>query len=171
MPLLAEVTGDFHYPVSSDNELAQRYFDQGFQLMYGFAKMEAVRSFHASWQQDPDCAICYWGEAWAWGSYLNGAMTTAEAPRALAAARNALEKINNASPKEADMIQAIQVRYVEDYEPETRRVQDELYRDAAELAAKQRRKDTHRKIFIDSGFLKNPDYTYLQELHRIAGRT
>lgn len=137
MPLLEEVTGDFHYPISSDNELAQRYFNQGFQLMYGFAKMEAVRSFHASWQEDPDCAICYWGEAWAWGSYLNGAMTTAEAPRALAAARKALEQIDNASPKEADMIRAIQVRYVENYDPETRRVQDEIYRDAmAELAAK-----------------------------------
>ncbi|MXZ32327.1 MAG: hypothetical protein F4Z20_02830, partial [Gammaproteobacteria bacterium] len=45
MPLLEEAMGDFHYPISSENELAQRYFDQGFQLM-GFAKMEAVRSFH-----------------------------------------------------------------------------------------------------------------------------
>ena len=137
MPLLDVVVGEFHYPISSENELAQRYFDQGFQLMYGFAKMEAVRSFHAAWQKDPDCAICYWGEAWAWGSYLNGAMTTAEAPRALAAARKALNRIDQASPKEADMIRAIQVRYIEDYDPENRRAQDELYRDAmAELAEK-----------------------------------
>ena len=137
MPLLDAVVGDFHYPISSENELAQRYFDQGFQLMYGFAKMEAVRSFHAAWQEDPDCAICYWGEAWAWGSYLNGAMTTAEAPRALAAARKALDRIDQASPKEADMIRAIQVRYIEDYDPENRRAQDEPYRDAmAELAEK-----------------------------------
>ena len=136
MPLLEEVVGGFNFPISSENELAQRYFDQGFQLMYGFAKTEAVRSFRASWQEDPDCAICYWGEAWAWGSYLNGAMTTAEAPRALAAARRAMELIGNANEKEADMIRTIQVRYVEDYDPENRRVQDEIYADAmAELAA------------------------------------
>jgi len=137
MPLLDEAMGDFHYPVSTASELAQRYFDQGFQLMYGFAKIEAARSFHASRLADPDCAICYWGEAWAWGSYLNGAMTVSEAPRALAMARRALELIDNASPKEADLIRAIQVRYVEDYDPQTRRAQDELYRDAmAELAEK-----------------------------------
>ncbi len=137
MPLLEEAMGDFHYPISSDSELAQQYFNQGFQLMYGFAKVEATRSFRASWQADPDCAICYWGEAWSWGSYLNGAMTTAESPRALAAARKAMKLIDGASPKEADLIRAVQVRYVEDYDPETRRAQDELYRDAmAELAEK-----------------------------------
>ncbi len=137
MPLLESVTGDLHYPISSANELAQRYFDQGFQLMYGFAKTEAARSFRAAWMADPDCAICYWGEAWAWGSYLNGAMTTAEAPRALAAARRAMASIDQASAKEADLIRAIQVRYVENYDPAARRAQDELYRDAmAELATK-----------------------------------
>jgi len=123
MPLLDEAMGDFHYPVSTASELAQRYFDQGFQLMYGFAKIEAARSFHASRLADPDCAICYWGEAWAWGSYLNGAMTVSEAPRALAMARRALELIDNASPKEADLIRAIQVRYIEDYDPQARRAQ------------------------------------------------
>lgn len=137
MPLLEEVTGSLHFPISSDNEMAQRYFDQGFQLMYGFAKTEAVRSFRASWQEDPDCAICYWGEAWAWGSYLNGAMNTAESPRALAAAHKAMELIESATPKEADLIRTVQVRYVEDYDPQSRRVQDEIYAEAmAEMAAK-----------------------------------
>ena len=42
-------------------------------MMYSFAKPEAVRSFREAWKRDPDCAICYWGEAWAWGSYLNAA--------------------------------------------------------------------------------------------------
>ncbi len=137
MPLLDEAMGDFHYPISSENELAQRYFDQGFQLMYGFAKTEAARSFRAAWLADPACAICYWGEAWSWGAYLNGAMTVAEAPRALAAARKALALIENAGPKEADLIRSIQVRYVEDYDPANRRAQDERYAGAmAELAAK-----------------------------------
>ena len=44
-------------------------------MMYAFAKPEAVRSFREAWKRDPDCAICYWGEAWAWGSYLNAPMT------------------------------------------------------------------------------------------------
>ena len=44
-------------------------FQAGFQMMYAFAKPEAGRSFREAWKRDPDCAICYWGEAWAIGWY------------------------------------------------------------------------------------------------------
>lgn len=84
--------------------------------MYSFAKEEDVRSFRAAHSADPNCAICYWGEAWSWGSYLNGAMNTAEAPRAYFAMQQALAHIGSASPKEADMIHALQVRYIENFE-------------------------------------------------------
>ena len=105
--------------------------------MYAFAKDDSARSFQASRLADPDCAICYWGEAWSWGSYLNGAMTTAQAPRAYAALQQALARIDTATDKEADMIRALQVRYVEDFDPEARRVQDQAYAAAmADLATK-----------------------------------
>src|SRR5688572_5192937 len=57
--------GAFTRPISSSNKEAQAFFDQGFQMMYSFAKPEAIRSFRESWKRDPNCAICYWGEAWA----------------------------------------------------------------------------------------------------------
>ena len=72
------------------NKEAQAFFDQGFQMMYSFAKPEAVRSFRESWKRDPNCAICYWGEAWAWGSYLNAPMNAEEAPHAYAAIQKAV---------------------------------------------------------------------------------
>lgn len=131
MELFESAMGDFHFPISSNNEMAQKYFNQGWQLMYAFAKEDAARSFQASHLADPDCAICYWGEAWSWGSYLNGAMTTAQAPRAYAALQQALARIDSATEKEADMIRTLEVRYVEDFDPETRRVQDQVYADAA----------------------------------------
>ena len=82
--------GTFTRPISSANKEAQAFFNQGFQMMYSFAKPEAVRSFRESWKRDPNCAICYWGEAWAWGSYLNAPMTAQEAPHAYAAAQKAV---------------------------------------------------------------------------------
>ena len=48
--------------------IATYLIDQGFQLMYAFTKEHAARSFREAWKRDPDCAICYWGEAWAWGA-------------------------------------------------------------------------------------------------------
>ena len=90
VPLYGAALGDFTRPISSSNEEAQAYFDQGFQMMYAFTKKDAARSFHEAQKRDPDCALCYWGEAWAWGSYLNGRMRKEEAPRAYAAIQKAL---------------------------------------------------------------------------------
>ncbi len=130
MPLYETALGNYHHPISSGNEKAQAYFDQGFRLMYAFGKADAVRSFREAWKHDPDCAICYWGEAWAWGSYLNGPMRPFEAPHAWAAMQEAVARIDGASPKERAYIEAIATRYVEDFDPEKRRDQDEAYAEA-----------------------------------------
>ena len=49
--------GPFHRSISSKNKEAQAFFDQGFQMMYAFARLDAVRSFREAWKRDPDCAI------------------------------------------------------------------------------------------------------------------
>ena len=127
MPLLTEALGDYSRPISSDVPEAQAYFDQGMQIMYAFGKADAIRSFREAWRRDPDCAICYWGEAWSWGSYLNAAMATDEGPHAYAAVQKATELRDGASPVEQAMIDALAVRYVADYDVEQRRIQDEEY--------------------------------------------
>lgn len=154
MALFDSSMGDFHFPISSSNEQAQAYFDQGFQLMYSYAKIDAARSFQAAHLADPGCAICYWGEAWTWGSYLNGAMTTAEAPRAYFALQQALANIGSATPKEADMIRALVPRYIEDFTPENRREQDKAYSDSMrELSEKYPDDLDIGTLYADSLFL------------------
>ena len=138
MPLLASSLGSFTRPISSDSPEAQRYFDQGFQLMYAFAKVDAARSFREAQKHDPDCAICYWGEAWTWGSYLNGPMRADEAPRAYAAVRKALALApDHASGRERAFIEALAVRYVEDFDPEQREEQDRAYAEAMRVLAER----------------------------------
>ena len=138
MPLLASSLGGFTRPISSDRAEAQRYFDQGFQLMYAFAKVDAARSFREAQKHDPDCAICYWGEAWTWGSYLNGPMRADEAPRAWAAIRKALALApDHASERERAFIDAMAVRYVEDYDPDKRVEQDRAYAEAMRAVAER----------------------------------
>ena len=154
MELYPEAMGSFHFTISSENQLAQAYFNQGFQLMFAFAKEEAARSFQASHLADPDCAICWWGEAWAWGSYLNGAMTTTQAPRAFFAVQQALSRLDNATQKEIDMIKALQVRYIDSFEPQNRREQDQAYADAmADLAGKYPDDLTIVTLYGDALFL------------------
>jgi tetratricopeptide (TPR) repeat protein len=96
-------------------------------MMYAFAKLDAVRSFREAWKRDPECAICFWGESWAWGSYLNGPMSAEQSPFAYAAAKKALQLRAKATPAEQDLIDAIQVRYVTDFDPKKRVEQDKAY--------------------------------------------
>ena len=152
--LLPEALGDFTHPISSEIPQAQAYFDQGFQLMYAFAKGEAIRSFRAAWNADPNCAICYWGEAWSWGSYLNVAMTEAESPHAWQALKMALGLRESASPKEQALIDALAFRYVEDYDIDRRVEQDEAYARAMQIVYEQHGDDLDViTLFADSLFL------------------
>ena len=158
LPLYTKALGDFARPISSSNQQAQAYFDQGYQMMYAFAKEDAVRSFRESWKRDPDCAICYWGEAWAWGSYLNGPMGPSEAPHAYAAIQKALDRVeDHANRKEQELIEAMSHRYVEDFDPEKRLDQEQAYAAAMQLLYEKYPEDldlaTH---YADALFLLEP---------------
>ena len=149
--------GTFTRPISSKNKEAQAYFDQGFQMMYSFAKPEAVRSFREAWKRDPECAICYWGEAWAWGSYLNAPMNDEEAPHAYTAAQKALSLKRHASEKERALIEAMTVRYVETFDASKRAEQDRAYRDAMEKVAARYPGDLEiATLYADALFLLEP---------------
>ena len=149
--------GTFTKKISTTNAEAQAFFDQGFQMMYSFAKPEAVRSFRESWKRDANCAICYWGEAWAWGSYLNAPMTAEESPRVYAASRKALELRDHATPKERALIDAIAIRYVERFEAAKRVEQDRAYAEAMRKVADQYPDDLEIvTLYADALFLLEP---------------
>ena len=171
--------GRFTHPISSSNKEAQAFFDQGFQMMYAFAKPEAIRSFREAWKRDENCAICYWGEAWAWGSYLNGPMSPDEAPHAYAAIRKALAlKEKHATAKERAFIDAMAVRYVETFDPEKRVDQDKVYAEAMGRVADAYPDDLEAQtLHADALFLLEPRRgtrdvasPSVQRLHRVLER-
>jgi len=149
--------GTFTKPMSSTVKEAQSFFDQGFQMMYSFAKPEAVRSFREASKRDPDCAICYWGEAWAWGSYLNAPMNAEEAPHAYAAAQKAVSLKSRATAKERALIEAMEVRYVEKFDAAKRIEQDRAYADAMQKVSARYPDDLEiATLYADALFLLEP---------------
>ena len=170
--------GTFSRPISTQNREAQQFFDQGFQMMWAFAKPEAVRSFREAWRRDPNCAICYWGEAWAWGSYLNGPMSAEESPHAYAASRKALALRDKAPAMERALIDAMAVRYVETFDLENRVEQDRAYAEAMERVAGQYPDDLDiATLYADALFLLEPrrgtrDHTQpsVHKLHQVLER-
>ena len=157
IPLYTAGLGPFHRKISTTNPEAQAFFDQGFQMMYAFAKLDAVRSFREAWKRDPDCAICHWGEAWAWGSYLNGPMSAEQSPFAYAAAKKALALRARASASEQAFIDAIQVRYVKNFDVKTRVEQDKAYAEAMQKVAAAYPNDLDAgTLYADALFLLEP---------------
>ncbi|MBI3795370.1 MAG: hypothetical protein HY268_00160 [Deltaproteobacteria bacterium] len=63
--------GQHHHPITTTNPEAQRFFDQGFALVYGFNHDEAVRSFQRAAELDPQAAMPWWGIALALGPNIN----------------------------------------------------------------------------------------------------
>jgi tetratricopeptide (TPR) repeat protein len=112
---LFENLGDLHFPISTTNDLVQRYFNQGMVLSYGFNHAEAARSFFYASKLDPECAMTYWGYAYVLGPNYNAPMSDENYNPAYDAIQKALSLSNkNTTPKEKDLIAAMARRYVED---------------------------------------------------------
>jgi tetratricopeptide (TPR) repeat protein len=106
--------GDHHHPISTHDAKAQAFFDQGVNLLFGFNHAEAIRSFREAARLDPDCAMCWWGVAFALGPNYNlpmGADAVAPAWEALSRARALAPK---ASAEEQAWIEALGARYSPD---------------------------------------------------------
>jgi tetratricopeptide (TPR) repeat protein len=109
-PLLDNL-GDHHHSITTSSPLAQRYFDEGLVLTFGFNHPEAIRSFRDAATLDPECAMCYWGIAFALGPNINAPMADDAVPEAYAAVQKALELAPKASAAEQGYIRALATRY------------------------------------------------------------
>lgn len=103
--------GNHHYEVTTSSPAAQAYFDQGLRLYYAFNHAEAIRAFREAQRLDSTCAMCFWGEALAWGPNINAAMDSAAAVSAHAAIQRALAVQAHASEEERALIAALAHRY------------------------------------------------------------
>lgn len=103
--------GDHHYRISTREPRAQAYFDQGLRLSYAFNHAEAIASFHEAARLDPDCAMCWWGIAYADGPNINAPMDSAAGELAHEAIEEARARLQHATPRERATIEALAARY------------------------------------------------------------
>ncbi len=109
-PLLDGI-GPVQFPISTESERAQAYFNQALTFSYGFNHAEAVRSFTEAARLDPSCGICWWGVALALGPNINAAMDDSAVEPAWQAVQQAIALQDNESVKERALIDAIATRY------------------------------------------------------------
>ena len=153
---LFEDMGNHTHPITTEDPYVQRYFDQGLTIDFAFNHAESARSFRAAQTLDPDCAMCYWGEALALGPNINvtsnGAVIMADHEReaAFTAIQKALLLKDSASQKEGDYIDALAKRYNGDLSS-ARAPLDQAYADAMRsLSQKYPDDDDAASLFAES---------------------
>ncbi|MDE3198886.1 MAG: hypothetical protein KGN84_21235 [Acidobacteriota bacterium] len=83
--------GIWTHPIATSNATAQKFFDQGLALMYGFNRPEALRSFRKAAELDPGAAMAQWGISMSLGPYVNMDLDPdVHIPEACAAAKGGL---------------------------------------------------------------------------------
>jgi tetratricopeptide (TPR) repeat protein len=149
-PPLFDDLGNRSFEVTTGSHEAQRYFDQGLALTYGFNHPEALRAFRHARRLDPGCAMCYWGEAYVLGPNINAPMdpeAIAPAARAVARARSSAE---DTGPKEKALIEALATRYSTNSDAD-RAVLNRAYADAmAEVATRFPEDPTIQALYADA---------------------
>lgn len=63
--------GGYNRAITTVSEQAQTWFNRGLNWCYGFNQEEAVRCFKLAIECDPECAMAYWGVAYAAGPFYN----------------------------------------------------------------------------------------------------
>lgn len=135
-PPLFDTFGDLHRDVDTRVPAAQRYFDQGLRMAYGFNHEAAGRSFAEAARLDPQCAMCVWGQALVLGPNINLPMDPAHAKDATALAARAAGLAATARPVDRALIHALQARYA-DPAPDDRAPLDRAYADAMARVVEQ----------------------------------
>lgn len=129
--------GNYTRPISTASAAAQRWFDRGLMLVYGFNHEEAERCFRKAAKRDPDCSMAWWGIAYALGPNYNKpweAFDEKDLVKSLRKARKAAERARatavNCTDAERDLAGAILERYQSSSPLEDLEAWNDAYADA-----------------------------------------
>jgi len=133
VPLYRDL-GSMSFKLGKASPKAQAYFDQGLRLAFAFNHAEAQRAFQAAQKLDPQCALCFWGEALILGPNINVPMAPEAAAPAWAALQRAVALKKDLPPREKALVEALQMRYLPN-PPADRAPLDAGYADAMKRVA------------------------------------
>ena len=130
-------TGDVHFEITTEEENAQKFFDQGIGQLHGFWDFEAERSFRQAAAIDPGCAMAYWGMTMA--NFKN-------AKRAKGFIEEAVKRRDSAGEREKMWIDGVSACFDESKGDQKKRLR-ELVRSFEKIALKYP-DDIEAKAFI-----------------------
>jgi tetratricopeptide (TPR) repeat protein len=148
--------GTVHHPVKTSNPEAQRAFEHGMALDYGFNHNQAEKCFHRAAELDPNMAMAYWGIALVLGTNYNLPVDAEREKQAYDAIQKALALSTNAPPNERAYIEALAKRYTDKSDPDYEQLEME-YHDSMRALYKRYPADLDAAtLFAESGMNLHP---------------
>ena len=151
--------GDRPHPVTTQSRQAQRYFDQGMRLLFGFNHREAIRSFRSAAHLDAQCAMAHWGVAYAYGPHVNRPMDASDTTNAWAALQLAVANKSSVSPKEQAYIAALEKRY-QPAHTDDRGALDRAFANAMRDLVRQYPDDLDAQVLFAESLMKTMPWDY-----------
>src|ERR1041384_8106125 len=110
--------GTWRHVIHTRNGEAQKYFDQGLNLLFSFNRYESLRSFRKASELDPNAVMPYWGMAMALGPYINMDGDPSFDLKESCAAASKGQQLTGAPERERAYLEAAAKRCPE-YQPQT----------------------------------------------------
>ena len=128
--------GAHHHKIATASPEAQRLFDQGLTLLYGFNHGQAIRMFQRAAELDPRAPMPLWGIALAHGPNINDfEMDRERAKTADEFVKKAMALTSASNPRERAYVEALTKRYSSDPAADLKKLQVD-YKDAMAALAK-----------------------------------
>ena len=165
---LLQGLGSYTMGSVSANPTAQRWFDQGLNLSYGFNHDAAERSFLKAIEADPKCTMCWWGSALVLGPHVNATMDAGNNAKAFMRAQKAMKM--EGTPRERAFTQALAARYAQN-PPADRKPLDEAYAAAMGELVKQLPADLEAATLHAEALMDLQPWNYYDAGARPMGNT
>ena len=148
--------GAYTWKISTNNDSAQFYFNQGINTYYSFHIIESMASFKKAARFDPNCAMLWWAQALAYGPNIND-LGYAASPEALQATQKAVELSSSANDVEKGLINAMSVRYTADSADVNRKILNEGYTQKMKLLYEKHSSNPDvAALYADAMMLEHP---------------
>jgi hypothetical protein len=151
--------GNHHHPVTANSKLAQRYFDQGLTLLFAFNHKEAIRSFRSAAKLEPECAMAWWGVAYAYGPHVNKPMSKEDNDAAWEALQQTLALKSKVTPQEQAYFAALSKRYQAEF-AEDRSALDKAYAAAMRELVKEYPDDLDAQTLFAEALMDTMPWDY-----------
>jgi tetratricopeptide (TPR) repeat protein len=133
---LMDGLGDHHHPIATDNPEAQKFFDQGLILTFGFNHPEAIRAFEKAHELDPESPMPLWGKALALGPNYNIDIDPVREKLAWETIQAAQTLAADAPERERAYVEALAVRYSGEENPDLKQLATRYADAMGKLAAR-----------------------------------